>query len=96
MPLRLRVGRSLLQAENPGPNPGGATRIETVGPTPFARCRSPITNPGLDPRQMTVLANIEQFALLFQRSGCVHQHTDWTRHAHSLTRTANLSHSRTL
>jgi hypothetical protein len=60
-----------------------------VGPTRLAPCRSPITNPGLDPRQMTVLANIKQLALLFQRSGSSSQHADWTRHEHSLPRQAN-------
>ena len=35
---------------------------------------------------MTGPANIKQLALLFQRSGSVHQHTDWTRHEHSLSR----------
>jgi hypothetical protein len=59
-----------------------------VGPAPLERRRSPITNPGLDPRKMTVLANIKQLELLFQRSGSVHS-TDWTRHEHPPPRQAN-------
>ncbi len=60
------VGRSLLQAENPGPNPGGATRIETVGPARRQPSRPRIRTPGSSPEAMTTLVYIADFRLFFQ------------------------------
>jgi hypothetical protein len=72
------VGRSLLQAENPGPNPGGATRIEQ-----WDRRRSSGPGPGsetqdLAPELMTLPAHIARIAPVFQhRVRAILNRMDW-------------------
>ena len=49
MPLSLRVGRLLLQAERSGPDPGRAAKDELGGTAVVAASAAPITTPGLRP-----------------------------------------------